>query len=76
MLLMQLVDLFWLIGPDLVTHGEGNVPLRAHWMDLAAVLGLGGLWLVLFTRQLRGAPLLPVGEPEVRALVAARAEVL
>lgn len=74
MLLMQLVDLFWLIGPDLASHGEGHVPLRVHWMDFAAVLGLGGLFLLLFTRQLRGAPLLPVGEPEVRELVAARAE--
>jgi hypothetical protein len=74
MLLMQLVDLFWLIGPDLAAHGEGHAPLRVHWMDFAAVLGLGGLFLLLFTRQLRGAPLLPVGEPELSALVAARAE--
>ncbi len=74
MLLMQLLDLFWMIGPDLVSHGEGGVPLRVHWMDLAAALGLGGLWLLLFTRQLRGAALLPVGEPELRELVAARAE--
>jgi hypothetical protein len=74
MLVMQLVDLFWLIGPDLVAHGEGPVPLRVHWMDPAAALGLGGAWLWLFTRGLRGAPLLPVGEPEVRALVGARAE--
>ena len=54
MLLMQLVDLFWLIGPDLVGHGHGHVPLRVHWMDLAAVLGLGGLWLFLFARQAAG----------------------
>jgi hypothetical protein len=74
MLLMQLVDLFWLIGPDLVSHGHGHVPLRVHWMDLAAVLGLGGLFLLLFTRQLRGAALLPVGEPELRELASARAE--
>ncbi len=75
MLLMQLVDLFWLIGPDLVGHGHGDVPLRVHWMDLAATLGLGGLWLVLFARQARTAPVLPTGEPEVRELLAAaRAE--
>jgi hypothetical protein len=71
MLVMQLVDLFWLIGPDLVGHGQGDVPLRAHWMDLAAALGLGGLWLFLFARNARTAPVLPVGEPEVRALMAA-----
>jgi hypothetical protein len=40
-------------------------------MDLAAALGLGGLWLSLFARQARTAPVLPEGEPEVRALLAA-----
>lgn len=71
MLLMQLVDLYWLIGPDLLGHGHEDVPLRVHWMDLAAALGLGGLWLSLFARQARTAPVLPEGEPEVRALLAA-----
>jgi hypothetical protein len=71
MLLMQLVDLFWLIGPDLVGHGHGDVPLRVHWMDLAAVLGLGGVWLFLFARQAQAAPVLPMGEPELRELLAA-----
>ncbi len=74
MLVMQLVDLYWLIGPDLLGHGHEDVPLRVHWMDLAAALGLGGLWLFLFARQARTAPVLPLGEPEVRELVAARAE--
>ena len=68
MLLMQLVDLFWLLGPDLLGHGDGA--LRVHWMDAAAALGLGSLWLFLFARQARTAPVLPVGEPEVRALLA------
>jgi hypothetical protein len=73
MLVMQLVDLFWLIAPDLAGHGYEAVPLRVHWMDLAATLGLGGLWIFLFARQVRGRPILPVGEPEVRALLAAEA---
>ena len=37
MLLMRLVDLYWLIGPDLVGHGPEAAPLRVHWMDPAAV---------------------------------------
>ena len=74
MLVMQALDLFWLIGPDLATHGEGEAPFRIHWMDLAALLGLGGLWLALFARQALGAPLLPAGEPELSELAAARAE--
>jgi hypothetical protein len=71
MLVMQLLDLYWLIGPDLLGHGHENVPLRVHWMDLAAALGLGGLWLFLFARQAQTAPVLPMGEPEVRELMAA-----
>ena len=72
MLVMHLVDLYWLIGPDLLTQGHGHAPLQIHWMDLAAVLGVGGLWLLLFARQARGRPVLPLGEPAVRALIGAR----
>jgi hypothetical protein len=71
MLLMQLVDLYWLIGPDLHGHGPAAPPLHLSWMDLAAVAGIGGLWLYLFARQARTRPVLPVGEPAVRALLAA-----
>jgi hypothetical protein len=37
-------------------------------------VGLGGAWLFLFARQVRQAPILPLGEPAVRALVAEGAE--
>jgi hypothetical protein len=74
MLVMQALDLFWLVGPDLLTHGEGEAPFRIHWMDLAALGGLGGLWLALLVRQALSAPLLPAGEPELRELSAAQAE--
>ena len=69
MLAMQLLDLYWLIGPDLLTQGHGHAPLVVHWMDLAGVLGLGGLWLFLFARQARARPVLPLGEPAVQALL-------
>ena len=69
MLVMQMVDLFWLVAPDLVAHGEAR--RRAlHWMDAASFVGLGGLWLALFTRQALAAPLLPAGEPELGGVVA------
>jgi hypothetical protein len=76
MLLMQLVDLFWLLGPDLAHgHGPAAPPLHLSWQDLAAVAGIGGLWLYLFARQALSRPVLPVGEPAVRALLRApRAE--
>ncbi len=70
MLLMQLVDLYWLIGPDLHGHGPAAPPLHLSWLDFAAVAGIGGLWLYLFARQARARPVLPIGEPAVRALLA------
>ena len=70
MLLMQLVDLYWLIGPDLHGHGPAAAPLHLSWLDFAAVAGIGGLWLYLFARQARTRPVLPIGEPAVRALLA------
>ena len=74
LLVMQLVDLYWLIGPDLASHGEEAPALHLHLFDFAAALGIFGLWLVLFARQLKGAALLPVGDPELRDIPAARAE--
>jgi hypothetical protein len=73
-LAVRLVDLYWIIGPDLAGHGEAAVPLVLHWLDVAAPLGLGGVWLFLFARELRRRPLLPLGEPEVMSLVGVGAE--
>jgi hypothetical protein len=57
-LVMRFVDLFWLIGP---LHGKG--PMVLHWADVAAPIGIGGLWLAVFLWQLRSRALLPLGEP-------------
>jgi hypothetical protein len=60
-LVMRLVDLFWLIGP---LHGEG--PLRLHLADVLAPIGIGGLWMAVFAWQLRSRSLLPLGEPYLK----------
>jgi hypothetical protein len=59
--LMRVVDLFWMIGPE--AHGGA---LRVHWLDLVAPVAMGGLWISLYARQLTTRPLLPVGDPELR----------
>jgi hypothetical protein len=68
LLVMRLVDLYWLIGPDLQGHGAHG--FHPHWLDLAAPLGLGGLWLLLFTRELKSRPLVTPGDPELAELLA------
>jgi hypothetical protein len=67
-LLVRLVDLFWLVGPDMKGHGHG---LSVHWMDVAAAVALGGAWLWTFAGSLKGRPLLPLGEPELREMLEA-----
>jgi hypothetical protein len=64
----RLIDLFWLIKPSFSPQR-----FALHWMDVAAVLGVGGVWLSFFLWRLRDQPLLPLHDPalpleaEVRA---------
>jgi len=60
-LFMRYVDLFWLVVPDLEPHG-----FPVHWMDVAAPVGLGGIWLATFGWQLDRRPLLPLHDPQLR----------
>jgi hypothetical protein len=57
-LVMRLVDLIWLIAPNFEHHG-----FPINWMDVAIPVGLVGLWVFLFTRQLRSRSLLPFNDP-------------
>ena len=70
---IRLVDLFWLIAPDLQAHGHGEAAhagLKAHPLDLVAPLFLGGVWLLMFTNELRTRPLLTPGDPELQEILA------
>jgi len=57
---MRLVDLFWMTTPEFSPDA-----FRVHWMDVAAPAGIGGIWLAYFAWQLKGRPLLPLGDPEL-----------
>lgn len=61
---MRLVDLFWLTAPEFSPDA-----FRVHWMDVAAPAGIGGIWLAYFAWQLKGRPLLPLGDPELAAAI-------
>jgi len=59
LILMRLVDLFWLTRPEFTSNAMPN------WLDLAAPLALGGLWLFFFAFNLKRQPLLPLGDPKL-----------
>jgi hypothetical protein len=60
-LLMRVVDLVWLVEPMFPRTG-----FPIHWMDLALPIGLVGVWLFLFVRNLRSRPLLPLNDPYLK----------
>lgn len=59
-LAMRYVDLYWMVAPSFPEAAAG---LQFHWLDLAAPLAVGGLWLAEFLRQLKSRPLLPLNDP-------------
>lgn len=63
-LLMRMIDLFWMIAPEFS-------PERFHvsWMDITAPAGIGGLWLGMFLWQLNKRPLIPINDPQYHALL-------
>jgi hypothetical protein len=58
LLIMRLADLYWFIMP---AFSPGKFAL--HWMDVAAVVGVGGVWLAAFLFNLQGRPVLPLRDP-------------
>jgi hypothetical protein len=61
LLLMRLVDLYWLIAPA-PKHGEEAQALAFHWLYIAMPLALGGVWLWYFLGQLKQRSLMPTGD--------------
>ena len=59
---MRLLDLIWLVEPNF----RPGTSFPIHWMDLAIPLGLLGVWLFVFARNLRSRALLPVNDPYFR----------
>jgi hypothetical protein len=62
---MRLVDIIWLVAPNF-HHGGFPVSLA----NVAIPIGLAGIWLYLFTGQLRRRPLVPINDPYFKEMVA------
>lgn len=55
---VHLVELFWRVAPSF--HQSA---LAVHWLDIAAPIGIGGIWIAAFTWLLQGRPLVPLHDP-------------
>ena len=63
LIFMRLVDLFWTTRPEFTANAMPS------WLDIAAPLALGGLWLGFFARNLKSQPLLPLGDPKLEEAI-------
>jgi hypothetical protein len=63
-LFMHLVEVFWLVMPAFY-HDK----LSFHWLDLAALIGVGGSWTAVFVRRLQGDTLLPRYDPALQGVM-------
>lgn len=59
-LVMRYMDLVWIVLPGYYRGG-----FRIQWMDVLTPLGLGGIWLWAFLRELPRFPLIPGNAPEL-----------
>src|SRR5262249_11934693 len=60
-LVLRFLDIFWWIEPAFVR--EGNLAYWYWLLDVAALVGLGGVWGATFIGQLKKWPLLPARDP-------------
>jgi hypothetical protein len=75
LIVMRLVDLFWMIAPVAEVHEGGVLGLvMNYWMYFVAPVGMGGLWLAYFAYQLRQRALLPVNDKGMENLLEQAAE--
>jgi hypothetical protein len=65
-LLMRLIDLFWLIAPK---FSKGD--FHMSWTDVVAPIGIGGLWLAYFLWQLKQRPLIPFNDTQLPGVLEA-----
>ncbi len=61
LIFMTWVDLYWIVMPSFDKTGP---QIRWLWLNLAAPIGIGGIWIAAFIWQLKGKPLLPLNDPE------------
>jgi hypothetical protein len=67
MLFMRWVDLFWQTEPAFPHPGHR---FYFHWLYIATLLAVGGIWFFAFCAELKKRPLLPINDPFLAEAVA------
>jgi hypothetical protein len=63
-LVLRLIDMFYLIGPTPRVFGaHGDTGFHMSWLDIVAPIAVGGIWLWWFFRELQKYPLVPIKDP-------------
>ncbi|MDT7604740.1 MAG: hypothetical protein QOF61_2737 [Acidobacteriota bacterium] len=73
-LVMRVVDLFWTVAPSIkaaegvgAEAAQGAGAILSYAMSFIAPVGVGGIWLWYFARELKKRPLLPLGDEDLEA---------
>lgn len=61
LLVMHVLECFWLVMPYASETGS----FELHWMDIAAVIAVGGSYLAVVFFRMTQLPLVPVGDPRL-----------
>jgi hypothetical protein len=75
-LVMRLIDLFWLTAPNFYDGWKGEGLMSFGWQDAAmyilAPIAIGGIWLFLFFWRLEKRSLMPVNDPHFVEMLEAK----
>jgi hypothetical protein len=55
---LRFIDMFWVVEPAFRQRG-----FEIYWTDIAAPIGIGGIWIAFFIRNLKARPLLASYDP-------------
>jgi len=62
--IVQLVYTYYVIIPAFERTG-----FVFHWLDLALLLGIGGIWIVSYIFQLKSRPIVPINDPRLEGII-------
>ncbi len=64
-IVVRIIDVYWLIEPNF-----NRTSFHVSWLDFAAPIGVGGVFVALFLMELAKRPLMPLGAPDLQKALA------